>query len=64
MILIPHALSTIRSCDQVILLHNGRIEDVGSPAHLQTESKLFRHLLYTEFNEYAGGPVEAGSLSH
>jgi ABC-type multidrug transport system fused ATPase/permease subunit len=64
MILLPHSLATIRSCDQVILLHNGRIEDVGSPAQLQTESKLFRHLLYTEFNEYAGGPVEAGSLSH
>lgn len=64
MILLPHSLTTIRSCDQVVLLHNGRIEDAGSPAHLQTESKLFRHLLYLEFNEYAAGDVESGSIAH
>ena len=45
------------------MLHNGRVEDAGPPAQLQTESKLFRHLLYMEFNEYATGEVEAGSLS-
>jgi ABC-type multidrug transport system fused ATPase/permease subunit len=62
LIILPHRLSTIRSCDQVIVLHNGKVEDVGSPAQLQTESKLYRHLLYQEFNEYVSGEVEAGSV--
>ena len=62
LIVLPHRLSTIRSCDQVIVLHNGRVEDIGPPAHLQTESKLFRHLIYMEFNEYATGELEAGSF--
>jgi len=63
LILLPHRLSTIRSCDQVILLHNGRVEDVGPPAQLQTESKLYRHLLYMEFNEFISGELAAVQLS-
>jgi ATP-binding cassette, subfamily B, bacterial len=63
LIILPHRLSTIRSCDQVILLHNGRVEDVGTPAQLQAESKLFRHLLYTEFNEFISGELEPVQLS-
>ncbi len=63
LILLPHRLSTVRSCDQVILLHNGRVEDVGPPAQLQTESKLYRHLLYMEFNEFISGELEAVQLS-
>ncbi len=62
LILLPHRLSTIRSSDQVIVLSHRRVEDVGTPAQLQTESKLYRHLLYTEFNEYASGEVEAESV--
>jgi ABC-type multidrug transport system fused ATPase/permease subunit len=62
MIILPHRLSTIRSADQVIVLHNGRVEDAGPPSQLQTESKLYRHLLYLEFNEYVSGEVEAGML--
>ena len=36
----------------------------GSPVQLQTESKLLRHLLYTEFNEFATGEIEAGQMNH
>jgi ATP-binding cassette, subfamily B, bacterial len=63
LILLPHRLSTIRSCGQVILLHNGRVDDAGPPGQLQTESKLYRHLLYMEFNEYISGEIEAVQLS-
>jgi ATP-binding cassette subfamily B protein len=63
LILLPHALSTIMGSDQVILLHEGKVEDVGSPAQLQSESKLFRHILYQSFNTYEGGDVEAGTVS-
>jgi ATP-binding cassette subfamily B protein len=62
LIILPHRLSTIRSCDQVIVLQDGRVEDIGPPLQLQSESKLFRHLIYTEFNEYAAGEIEAGHL--
>jgi ABC-type multidrug transport system fused ATPase/permease subunit len=62
MIILPHRLSTIRSADQVIVLHNGHVEDVGPPSQVQSESKLFRHLLYLEFNEYVSGEIEAGLL--
>jgi hypothetical protein len=46
----------------VIVLHNGRVEDVGTPEKLQAESKMFRHLVYTEFNQFASGEIEAGLL--
>ena len=62
LIILPHGLSTVRSCDHVIVLQNGRVEDAGSPDQLQTESKLFRHLRYTEFNEFAAGEIEAGQI--
>jgi ABC-type multidrug transport system fused ATPase/permease subunit len=62
LVIIPHRLSTVRSSDHVIVIHNGRAEDVGSPPQLQAESKLFRHLVYSEFNEFATGEVEAGQI--
>ena len=63
LVIVPHRLPTFRSCDHVIVLQNGRIEDAGTPEQLQTESKLLRHLLYTEFNEFAGGEIEAGQMN-
>jgi ABC-type multidrug transport system fused ATPase/permease subunit len=62
LVMLPHRLSTIRSCRQIIVLHNGRIETVGSPRQLQAESKLFRHLQYVEFNQFATGEIEAGQM--
>jgi len=62
LIFLPHRLSTIRSCDRVIILHNGRIEAIGAPRDLQTESKLYRHLQYVEFNQFATGEIEAGQM--
>jgi ABC-type multidrug transport system fused ATPase/permease subunit len=63
LIILPHRLSTIRSCEQIIVLHNGRIESVGQPRQLQTESKLYRHLQYVEFNQFATGEIEAGQMN-
>jgi ABC-type multidrug transport system fused ATPase/permease subunit len=64
LILIPHRLSSVRSSDYIIVLHNGHVEDAGSPLQLQSESKLYRHLVYAEFNEFATGEVEAGQMNH
>ncbi|MGE3821300.1 MAG: ATP-binding cassette domain-containing protein, partial [Isosphaeraceae bacterium] len=63
LIILPHRLSTIRSCDQIIILHNGRVETSGNPRHLQTQSKLYRHLQYVEFNQFATGDIEAGQMN-
>jgi ABC-type multidrug transport system fused ATPase/permease subunit len=59
---LTHRLSTIRSCDRVIILHNGRIEASGTAKELQAESKLYRHLQYVEFNQFAAGGIEAGQM--
>ena len=63
LILLPHRLSTIRSCHQIIVLHNGRVETIGNPRQLENESKLFRHLQYMEFNQFATGEIEAGQMN-
>ncbi len=63
LILLPHRLSTIRSCQQIILLHNGRVETIGNPRQLQSDSKLFRHLQYLEFNQFATGELEVGQMN-
>ena len=68
LIVLPHRLSTIRSCQQIIVLQNGRVESVGQPRQLQSESKLYRHLQYVEFNQFATGEIatseiEPGQLS-
>jgi ABC-type multidrug transport system fused ATPase/permease subunit len=63
LIILPHRLSTIRSCQQIIVLHNGRVETIGNPRQLQNDSKLFRHLQYVEFNQFATGEIEAGQMN-
>jgi ABC-type multidrug transport system fused ATPase/permease subunit len=62
LIMLPHRLSTIRSSDRVILIHNGRVEAVGSPREVNGASKLYRHLQYVEFNQFAAGEIEAGQM--
>jgi ATP-binding cassette subfamily B protein len=53
-IFLPHRLSTIRNCDQVFLLYEGKIEASGEHRELLNTSELYRHLQYMEFNEFAG----------
>ncbi|MFO0951563.1 MAG: ABC transporter ATP-binding protein [Isosphaeraceae bacterium] len=62
LILLPHRLSTIRSCQQIVLLHNGKLDSVGPPRQLQNDSKLFRHIQYVEFNQFATGEMETGQM--
>jgi ATP-binding cassette subfamily B protein len=53
-VFLPHRLSTIRNCDQVFLLYNGKVEAAGEHRELLAQSELYRHLQYLEFNEFAG----------
>ena len=52
-IFLPHRLSTIRSCDRVYLIYQGKIESSGDHRELLSTSDLYRHLQYLEFNEFA-----------
>jgi ABC-type multidrug transport system fused ATPase/permease subunit len=62
LIFLPHRLSTIRRCDQVIVLNAGRVDAVGPPREVHGQSKLYRHIQYVEFNQFATGEVEAGQM--
>jgi ABC-type multidrug transport system fused ATPase/permease subunit len=62
LIILPHRLSTIRSCDEVLVIQNGRLEAAGPPREIHGSSKLYRHLQYLEFNQFATGEVEAGQM--
>jgi ABC-type multidrug transport system fused ATPase/permease subunit len=63
LVFLPHRLSTIRKCDQVLVIHNGRIEAAGAPRELQHHSKLYRHIQYVEFNQFVTGEIEAGQMN-
>ena len=52
-IFLPHRVSTIRSCDRLFLLHNGKVEAAGVHKELLAQNRLYRHLHYIEFNEMA-----------
>jgi ATP-binding cassette subfamily B protein len=52
-IFLPHRLSTIRMCDRLILLHEGRVAAQGTHRELVADSDLYRHLEYLEFNVFA-----------
>jgi ATP-binding cassette subfamily B protein len=53
-VFLPRRLSTIRSCDQVFLLHQGRIVAAGEHRELLNTNDLYKHLQYLQFNEFAG----------
>ncbi len=63
LIFLPHRLSTIRHCDQIVVIHEGKVEAIGTPRELQSSSKLFRHLQYMEFNQFATGEIEVGQMA-
>lgn len=59
---LPHRLSTIRKCDRVLVLHNGKVDAFGPPREVHGLSKLYRHIQYVEFNAFATGEIEAGQM--
>ncbi|WP_437226725.1 ATP-binding cassette domain-containing protein [Planctomicrobium sp. SH661] len=53
MIYLPGRLTTSRRCDQVVMLHDGRIEAIGTHQELTKGSDLFRHWDYVTFNSFS-----------
>lgn len=52
-IFLPSRLSTIRRCDQVVLLQDGKVDGVGSHSELKKASELYRHWDYITFNSFS-----------
>jgi len=50
-LVIAHRLSTVLKADQIIVLHNGRIEDVGTHTQLLARDGLYRKLYDLQFRE-------------
>jgi ABC-type multidrug transport system fused ATPase/permease subunit len=48
-IFLPTRLSTVRRCDQIALLHEGRVAAIGSHDVLVKQSELYRHWEYVNF---------------
>lgn len=51
-VVLPHRIKTLRSCDRVILLNGPNLAGEGRHADLLNTSDLYRHLNYLLFNPY------------
>lgn len=49
-VVLPQRLNTLRHCDQIILLHDHQVADIGTHAELLQRSDLYRHLNYVRFS--------------
>lgn len=61
-IFLPTRLSTVRRCDQVVLIHDGRVAAAGTHETLVRQSELYRHWEYVTFT--AVKPPEPSRPSH
>jgi ABC-type multidrug transport system fused ATPase/permease subunit len=46
---LPTRLSTVRRCEQIVLIHEGRVAAVGNHDTLVRQSELYRHWEYVNF---------------
>ncbi|OAI53460.1 hypothetical protein AYO47_00855 [Planctomyces sp. SCGC AG-212-M04] len=51
-IFLPHRLSTVRRCDLIVLLAEGKVAAMGSHAELLKNSEVYRHWEYVSFNVF------------
>ena len=51
-IYIPTRLSTVKKCDRIVVLHQGRVEADGTHEELVRTSEIYRHWEYMRFNVF------------
>jgi ATP-binding cassette, subfamily B, bacterial len=51
---LPRRLSTVKRCDEIVLLHGGRLAAIGPHSRLVQSSPMYRHWEYLHFNEFRG----------
>ncbi|MCA9041663.1 MAG: ABC transporter ATP-binding protein [Planctomycetaceae bacterium] len=51
-IFLPTRLSTVRRVDRIVLIHQGKIEAIGTHAELVKNSPIYRHWEYMNFNAF------------
>jgi len=51
-IFLPHRLSTLRRCEEILFVHRGRLAAIGPRDSLVKRSPLYRHWEYIHFNEF------------
>jgi len=56
-IFLPSRLSTVKKCDRVIMLHEGRVATDAPHEELVKSSELYRHWEYLKFNVFSAGKV-------
>jgi ATP-binding cassette, subfamily B, bacterial len=56
-LVIAHRLSTILAADQILVLEEGRLVEVGTHAELLTRGGLYAHLYETQFRARAAEPA-------
>ncbi|MBX3443151.1 MAG: ABC transporter ATP-binding protein [Planctomyces sp.] len=55
-IFLPSRLSTVRKCDLIVLLAEGKVAAMGTHAELLKSSELYRHWEYVSFNAFRKRP--------
>ena len=51
-IFLPTRMSTVRRSDQIVVLHEGKVAAMGPHSKLVTQSPIYRHWEYLNFNEF------------